>query len=161
MEEASLENQMHSGRLVEKLWNWQQCEEKEIMCYRCLGPPTFFPHSILSTIPFSMRYDNQWWRNLLRDLGPVHRWWCSKHHLLKRLSPPPLSFSISFYSQTYLYHHQHDYTPHCFMSSHLHPCVSMTDSFPFPHNHAYAYISFLLTFIDIASLAVLFLCTAS
>ena len=53
------------------------------MCYRCLGPPTFFPYPALSTIPLLVGPDNQWWRNLLRDPGPVHRWWCSKHHLLK------------------------------------------------------------------------------
>ena len=36
----------------------------------------------------------------------------------------------------------------------------MIDSFPSPHNYAYSYVSFLLTFIDIAFLAVLFLCAA-
>ena len=52
-------------------------------CYRCLGPPTFFPHPILSTVPLPMEHDNQRWRDLLGDLGPVCRWWCSKYCLLK------------------------------------------------------------------------------
>ena len=42
-------------------------------CYRCLEPPTFFSHFILPTIPLPMEHDNQQQRDLLRDLGPVHR----------------------------------------------------------------------------------------
>ena len=78
----------------------------------------------------------------------------------KRLSPSPLPFPFPFYFWTYLYPHCHDYAPHHFTLSCLHPCVSMTGSSPFPCNHAYAYVSFLLTSIDIASLAVLSLCAA-
>ena len=51
--------------------------------YRYLGPPAFFHHPVLSTVPFLMGHDNQWWRDLLGDQGPVCRWWCSEHHLLK------------------------------------------------------------------------------
>ena len=43
-------------------------------CYRCLGPPT---------VPLPMGHDNQQWRDLLKDLGPIHRWQCSEHCLLK------------------------------------------------------------------------------
>ena len=136
------------------------CQVMCLICYRRLGPPAFSPHSILSTIPLLMGRDNQQQRNPLRDLGPVCRWQYSKCHLLKRLSPPPLSLSISFHVQTYLYHCQHDYALHCFLSSHLHSCVSMIDSSLPPHNHAYSYMSFLLIFIDIASSAMLFLCIA-
>ena len=78
----------------------------------------------------------------------------------KRLSPPPFPSTIFFSFWTYLYYHQHNYTSHCLMSSCLHSYVSMIDSsFP-PHNHAYFYVSFLLTLIDIVFLAVLFLCAA-
>ena len=73
--------------------------------YRRLGSPYLFPHPVLSTIPLLVGHDNQWQRNLLRDLGPVCRWWCSKYHLLKRLSPPPFSFLFPFHFWTYLYHH--------------------------------------------------------
>ena len=56
--------------------------------------------------------------------------------------------------------HQYDYALHCFMSSHLHSHVSMIDlSFP-PHNYAYSHELFLLTLIDIGSLAMLSLCAA-
>ena len=65
-------------------------------CYRYLGPPTFFSHSVLPTVPLSMEHDNQRWRDLLGDLGPVCRWRCSEHCLLKKLSPLSLSSSISF-----------------------------------------------------------------
>ena len=61
---------------------WWSCSIMN-SCYRCLGPPTFFLYSILSTIPLSMGHDNQWQRDLFGDLGSVCRWWCSKHHLLK------------------------------------------------------------------------------
>ena len=128
--------------------------------YRCLGPPIFFPHPILPAVPLPMGHDNQQQRDLLGDLGPVCRWQYSEHHLLKRLSPLPLSSPIFFLFWTYLYHCQHDYTLHCFTSSHLYSHVSMIDS-SFPsHNHAYSYVSFLLTLIDIASMAMLSLCTA-
>ena len=81
------------------------------LCYRCLGPPTFFSYSALSTIPLPMRLDNQRQRDLLRDLGQfidgdvlsITFW---------RLSPLPFLLLISFYFWTYLYHHQHDYTMH-------------------------------------------------
>ena len=129
-------------------------------CYRCLGLPTLFPHPILSTIPLPMEHDNQWQRDLLRDLGSVCRWQCSEHHLLKAESTTPL-LSISFSFWTYLYHCQHDYVPHCFVSSCLHSCVSMIYSSFSPHNHAYFYMSFLFTLIDIASSAALSLCAAS
>ena len=72
-------------------------------------PPAFFHHPALSTIPFLMGYDNQWQRDLLGDLGPVCRWWCSKHHLLKAesIAFPPyfLSFLDLFISSSaWLYH---------------------------------------------------------
>ena len=51
--------------------------------YRCLEPSTFSPHPILPTIPLPIGYDSQQWRDLCRDLGPVRRWRCSKHCLLK------------------------------------------------------------------------------
>ena len=107
-----------------------------------------------------MGHDNQQWRDLLGDLGSVCRCQCSEHCLLKAESTAPL-LSISFLLQTYLYHCQHDYTSHCFMSSHLHSCVSMIDSSPSLHNHAYSYMSFPLTLIDITFLAALSLCIAS
>ena len=78
----------------------------------------------------------------------------------ERLSPPPL-FPFHFISfRTYLYSCQHDYSPHHFLSSCLHSSISMNDSSPPPHNHAYFYMSFLLILIDIASLATLSLCIA-
>ena len=60
------------------------------MCYRCLGPPAFFHHPTLFTVPFLVGHDNQGQRNLLRDLGPIYRWWCSEHHLLKAESTASL-----------------------------------------------------------------------
>ena len=65
--------------------------------YRCLEPSTFSPHPILPTIPLLVRYDNQQQRNLLRDLGPLHRQQCSEHCLLTRLSPLPLPYSFSLH----------------------------------------------------------------
>ena len=58
--------------------------------YRCLGPPTFFCHPALFTIPFLMGHDNQQQRDHLGDLGPVHRQWCSEHRLLKAESTTSL-----------------------------------------------------------------------
>ena len=149
---------VHIPSEAESVWSWLGIHAQ---CYRCLGPSTFFHHSILPTIPLPMGYDNQWWRDLLRDLGLVYRWWCSEHYLLKgwvhHLSPLP----FPFHSWTYLYYCQYDYTLHCFMSSCLHSHVSIIDSSLPPHNHAYSYVSFLLILIDIASSAVLSLCTAS
>ena len=57
-------------------------------CYKHLEPPTFFPTSIIFTIPHSMEYDHERWRDLCRDLGPVHRWWCS----VTDIWDPPLFF---------------------------------------------------------------------
>ena len=71
-------------------------------CYRCLGPPTFFLFPTLSTIPLSMGHDNQQWRDLLRDLGPICRWWCSKHHLLKAKSTASLSSYFLFISDLFM-----------------------------------------------------------
>ena len=69
--------------------------EMKCYCYRCLGPPTFFPHSVLPTVPLSMGHDNQWQKDLFGDLGPVRRWQCSEHCLLKGWVHC-LSSSISF-----------------------------------------------------------------
>ena len=80
---------------------------------------------------------------------------------LWRLSPLPPFFPFPFHLWTYLYSRKHDYIPHRFSSSHLCSCISMIDSSLLPHNHAYLYVSFLLTLTDIASLAVLSLCAAS
>ena len=55
-------------------------------CYRHLGPSTFVLSPALPTVPLSMGHDNQWWRDLLGDLGPICRQQCSEHCLL-RLSP--------------------------------------------------------------------------
>ena len=87
-----------------------------------------------------MGHDSQRQRNLLGDLGPIRRWQCSKHCLL-RLSPPLLLSPISFSFQTYLSSRQHDYAVHCllismimpytaFISSCLCLSVSMNDSPP-------------------------------
>ena len=59
-----------------------------------------------------MGHDNQQWRDLLGDLEPIHRQWCSEHCLL-RLSPLLLFPSISFSFQTYLSSCQHNYAMHC------------------------------------------------
>ena len=121
-------------------------------CYGHLGPPTFFLSPTLSTVPLLVECDDQQWRDLLRDLGPVCRQWCSKHCLLKAESTTLFPFYFTSF-QTYLYHHQHDYSLYCFLSSHLHPCVSMITSSTPLHNHAYYSMSFLLILTDIASLA--------
>ena len=128
-------------------------------CYRHLGPPTFFPHPIFPTVPLSIEHDNQQQRDFLRDLKPVHRWQCSKHHPLKAESTTSL-LPFPFHFWTYLYHRQHNYAPHCFTSSCLHSCVNIIDSSLPPCNHAYSYVLFVLTLIDIASSAMLSLCTA-
>ena len=128
-------------------------------CYRCLGPPAFFLSPTLSTVPLSIGHDNQQQRDPLRDLGPIHRWWCSEHCLL-RLSPLLLFSLLPFHfgliylliSMIMLYT--------TFMSSCLCSSISMNDSSPTPHNHAYPYVSFLLTLTDIASSAVFSLHTA-
>ena len=83
-----------------------------ISCHRYLGSPTFFLSPVLPTISFSKEYDNQRQRDLLRDLGPIYRWQCSKPYLL-RLSPPLLLSPIFFPFWTYLSSHQHDYAAHC------------------------------------------------
>ena len=83
-----------SDAQVQRLDCWMRSRRG---CYRCLGPPTLFLTFTLSTIPLLVGDDNQWWRDLFRDLGPVHRWKCSKHHLLARLRPLPLLCSISLY----------------------------------------------------------------
>ena len=70
-------------------------------CYRCLGLPTFFLHSILSTKPLPMGYDNQQQRDLLGDLGPVYRWQCSKHCFLKDWVYCFSSFPFPFHFQTF------------------------------------------------------------
>ena len=59
-----------------------------------------------------MGHNNQWQRDLLRDLESICRWQCSEHHLLKAESITSL-LSISFSFRTYLYDHQHDYATHC------------------------------------------------
>ena len=75
------------------------------------NPLTFFPHPALSTVPLPIGLDNQWWRDLLRDLGPVHRWRYSKHFRLKAESidfPPShfLSFSDLFILSSAWLHHK-------------------------------------------------------
>ena len=70
-------------------------------CYRCLRPPAFFCHPTLSTIPFLMEHDNQQWRDLLKDLGPVRRQWCSEHYLLKAEST--ISLLSHFFFILYLF----------------------------------------------------------
>ena len=89
------------------------CSATTTLCYRCLEPPTFFPYSVLSTSPLSMGHDNQQQRDLLRDLGPIHRQWCYKHCLLKAESITSLLL-ISFSFWTYLYCYQHDYATYHF-----------------------------------------------
>ena len=129
--------------------------------YGHLRSPIFFLTSALSTIPLLVGYDNEWRRDLFRDLGPVHRWQCSKHCLPKAKSTASF-FSLFYISfQTYLSLCQHDYASHSFLSSCLHSHISMI-MFPPPLcNHAYYYMSFLLTLTDIAFSAALSLCTAS
>ena len=60
------------------------------------NPSSFFPHPILSTIPLLVEHDNQWQRNLLRDLGPVYRRQCSEHCLLKGWVHCPFPFYFHF-----------------------------------------------------------------
>ena len=71
-------------------------------CYRCLGPPTFFCSPTLSAVPLSVGHDNQQWRDLLRDLEPICRWWCSKHCLLKAESITSFSFCFLFISDLFM-----------------------------------------------------------
>ena len=71
-------------------------------CYRYLGPPTFFHHPALSTIPFLMGHDNQQWRDFLGDLGPICRWRCFKHHLLKAESTASFLSYFLFISDLFI-----------------------------------------------------------
>ena len=96
-------------------------------CYRYLGPPTFFPHSIFPTAPLPMEHDNQWWRDLLGDLGPVHRWQCFKHHLLKGWVHHFSSFLFSFHFGLI-----------CIIISMIMPCTASC-------HHAYTLVSAWLT----------------
>ena len=124
----------------------------ETKCYRCLGSPTFFHHPALSTIPFFMKHDNQWLRDLLRDLGPVYRWWCFKHHLLKAESTASFLSHFLFISDL-------------FISLSIWLCNALLS-----HHHAYALalaqlthspsLIIMLTLTDIAFSAVFSLCTA-
>ena len=70
--------------------------------YRHLGLPIFFLSPALSTVPLSVGHDNQRQRDLLRDLGPIHRWWCSKHCLLKAESIASFSSYLLFISDLFL-----------------------------------------------------------
>ena len=47
------------------------------------GTPHLFLSPTLSTVLPPVGHDNQQQRDLLRDLGPIHRWRHSKHCLLK------------------------------------------------------------------------------
>ena len=64
--------------------------------YRHLGLSIFFPYPALSTIPLLVGHDNQQWRNLLGDLGPVCRWWCFEHCFLKGWVHCPFPFPFHF-----------------------------------------------------------------
>ena len=60
-------------------------------------PPSFF--SLLPSPPshslWDMIINNE--GDLLEDLGPVHRWWCSEHRLSKAESTAPLSLLFHFH----------------------------------------------------------------
>ena len=60
------------------------------------GTLCLFPTSAIFTVPHPMGHDHKQWRDLFRDLEPVHRWWCSKHRLLKAKSIA-FFFSISHF----------------------------------------------------------------
>ena len=130
------------------------------LCYRCLGPPTFFLSSTLSTVLLSMGHDNQQRRDLLEDLRPIHRQWCSKHCFL-RLSPLLLSSLFPFLFRLIYLPVSMIMLYTAFTSSCLHSSVSTNDSSSTLHNHTYLYMSFLLIPTDIASSAVFSLRTAS
>ena len=77
-------------------------EARVTQYYRCLGPSTFFFPLTLSTVPLSIGHDNQQWRNLLRDLGPICRQRCSEHCLLKAESITSLLSYFLFTSDSFI-----------------------------------------------------------
>ena len=130
--------QAHLAMAIEHCWNTMVHALSP--CYRCLGPSTFFLASTLSTIPHPVGHDYEWQRDLFRDLGPVCSWQCFKHCFLKA------KFIASFFL-TFIFHFKPIYL-----------LISMITPPPLSHNHAYCYVLFPLTLIDIASLAAFSLC---
>ena len=121
----------HHMLITISTWTWS------LRCYRYLGHPAFFPHPILPTIPLPMGHDNQRQRDLLRDLEPVHRWWCSKHHFLKGWVHYPSSPSFSFYFGL-IYIIISMIMPHTTLYHHTYTLVSAW-SMPHTTSHHYAY----------------------
>ena len=125
----AFENNEHSLHLVHvQAW----CPHP---CYRHLGLPTFFPYPALSTVPLSVGHNNQWWRDLLRDLRPICRWWCSEHHLLRAESTASLLSHFLFILDSFIslsawlclvsLSHHHAYAPASAQLTHPLPLVIM------------------------------------
>ena len=72
------------------------------MVLQMSGTPHLFSFPTLSAVPLSMGHDNQWWRDLLGDLGPICRWRCSEHHLLRAESTASLFFHFLFISDLFI-----------------------------------------------------------
>ena len=118
--------------------------------YRSLETLTIFHPSTISTIPTTVGHDYKWQRDLYGDMGAVHMWWCSEHHLL-RLSLTAFLPCLFHFHLRLIY----------ILVSMIMPLYQHDYAFLLPHNYTYPILSFLLTITDIASSAVLSLCAAS
>ena len=100
----------------------------------CNSPAMFqafmdFHPSTCLTIPTAMGHDHEWQRDLCGDLGAVHRWRYSEHHLL-RLSPTASLFSQFYFHFGLIYILVSIIMPYiAFLSLCLCPCISMITPF--------------------------------
>ena len=155
-----LSNLFHASQPFCIVTSPKKHSSKLSMCYRCLGPPTFFPYPILSTTPLPMGHDNQQWRDLLGDLGPVYRWWCSKHCLLKGWVHCLFLCLFHFILDLFIFSSAWLLPTSLLIIMLILPCQYSWLVLLF-HNYAYSHVSFPLTLIDIAFLAMLSLHAAS